>query len=92
MYALRERRVHVTQEDFELAVAKVKMDISEGKHRIHGMYLLGYAKGFGKECFFEKTLEMIDRILLLLLSSNFFDPLFFVILFKEKHTLINQET
>ena len=23
MYALRERRVHVTQEDFELAVAKV---------------------------------------------------------------------
>jgi len=24
MYALRERRVHVTQEDFELAVAKVK--------------------------------------------------------------------
>lgn len=25
MYALRERRVHVTQEDFELAVAKVCM-------------------------------------------------------------------
>ena len=24
MYALRERRVHVTQEDFELAVAKVR--------------------------------------------------------------------
>lgn len=24
MYALRERRQHVTQEDFELAVAKVK--------------------------------------------------------------------
>lgn len=24
MYALRERRVHVTQEDFEMAVAKVK--------------------------------------------------------------------
>jgi len=23
MYALRERRIHVTQEDFELAVAKV---------------------------------------------------------------------
>jgi 26S proteasome regulatory subunit T6 len=23
MYALRERRVHVTQEDFEMAVAKV---------------------------------------------------------------------
>jgi len=27
MYALRERRVHVTQEDFELAVAKVKICI-----------------------------------------------------------------
>lgn len=25
MYALRERRVHVTQEDFELAVAKVRL-------------------------------------------------------------------
>jgi len=25
MYALRERRVHVTQEDFELAVAKVTL-------------------------------------------------------------------
>ena len=25
MYALRERRVHVTQEDFEMAVAKVNM-------------------------------------------------------------------
>jgi 26S proteasome regulatory subunit T6 len=24
MFALRERRVHVTQEDFEMAVAKVK--------------------------------------------------------------------
>jgi ATP-dependent 26S proteasome regulatory subunit len=29
MYALRERRVHVTQEDFELAVAKVKSLIFE---------------------------------------------------------------
>jgi hypothetical protein len=28
MYALRERRVHVTQEDFELAVAKVTLFIS----------------------------------------------------------------
>ena len=27
MYALRERRVHVTQEDFELAVAKVNFKI-----------------------------------------------------------------
>ena len=27
MYALRERRVHVTQEDFEMAVAKVSTDV-----------------------------------------------------------------
>lgn len=27
MYALRERRVHVTQEDFEMAVAKVQASI-----------------------------------------------------------------
>lgn len=27
MYALRERRVHVTQEDFEMAVAKVQAPI-----------------------------------------------------------------
>lgn len=27
MYALRERRVHVTQEDFELAVAKVTTSV-----------------------------------------------------------------
>jgi len=27
MYALRERRVHVTQEDFELAVAKVMRSV-----------------------------------------------------------------
>lgn len=29
MYALRERRVHVTQEDFEMAVAKVMKKDSE---------------------------------------------------------------
>lgn len=27
MYALRERRVHVTQEDFEMAVAKVSASL-----------------------------------------------------------------
>lgn len=27
MYALRERRVHVTQEDFEMAVAKVEASV-----------------------------------------------------------------
>lgn len=29
MYALRERRVHVTQEDFEMAVSKVMQKDSE---------------------------------------------------------------
>ena len=29
MYALRERRVHVTQDDFEMAVAKVMKKDSE---------------------------------------------------------------
>merc|ERR1711962_1808067 len=29
MYALRERRVHVTQEDFELAVAKIMLKDSD---------------------------------------------------------------
>jgi len=31
MYALRERRVHVTQEDFEMAVSKVLKKGTEGK-------------------------------------------------------------
>lgn len=30
MYALRERRIHVTQEDFELAVSKVMSKNDEG--------------------------------------------------------------
>lgn len=30
MYALRERRVHVTQEDFEMAVAKVLVGVTRG--------------------------------------------------------------
>ena len=32
MYALRERRVLVTQEDFELAVAKVNKQLLMGAH------------------------------------------------------------
>ena len=35
MYALRERRVHVTQEDFELAVAKVITHLSKHVSRRH---------------------------------------------------------
>jgi hypothetical protein len=68
MYALRERRVHVTQEDFELAVAKV----NQNKIILSTKSLfLGYAKGFGKKCFIEKTLEM---------NSNFFPVELFVII------------
>ena len=33
MYALRERRVHVTQEDFEMAVAKIMQKDSENLYR-----------------------------------------------------------
>lgn len=37
MYALRERRVHVNQEDFEMAVAKV---------RFLSLIFLGFEEGF----------------------------------------------
>jgi len=40
MYALRERRVHVTQEDFELAVAKVRQ--FDGILRLTGIALVLY--------------------------------------------------
>ena len=43
MYALRERRVHVTQEDFELAVAKVGILVStllEPRHLKTGFLLM----------------------------------------------------
>lgn len=33
MYALRERRVHVTQEDFEMAVAKVSFAVVRCKNQ-----------------------------------------------------------
>ena len=46
MYALRERRVHVTQEDFEMAVTKVRDAQIDLKHNklspklINGVYNL----------------------------------------------------
>ena len=39
MYALRERRVHVTQEDFELAVAKVRTHTHTHTHTHTFIYL-----------------------------------------------------
>jgi hypothetical protein len=57
MYALRERRVHVTQEDFELAVAKVNIWISGVI--LFNKFVVGYAKRFGEERFIKKTMEVI---------------------------------
>jgi len=71
MYALRERRVHVTQEDFELAVAKVNSVGFLNIFLLINMFL-GYAKRFGEKCFIEKTLEVIKLLFFPLLSSNLF--------------------
>ena len=38
MYALRERRVHVTQEDFEMAVAKVNIMVDQWRGQIYFWY------------------------------------------------------
>ena len=40
MYALRERRVHVTQEDFELAVAKVRFNPIMIDHILDFLFLI----------------------------------------------------
>lgn len=39
MYALRERRVHVTQEDFEMAVAKVQLCSSYGDMILMALFI-----------------------------------------------------
>ena len=38
MYALRERRVHVTQEDFEMAVAKIMQKDAEKNMSIKKLF------------------------------------------------------
>ncbi len=47
MYALRERRVHVTQEDFELAVAKVSeiqiLSKSSGCSDVHVLWFCSFS-------------------------------------------------
>ena len=40
MYALRERRVHVTQEDFEMAVAKVNIMVDQWRGHIYFWYAI----------------------------------------------------
>lgn len=65
MYALRERRVHVTQEDFEMAVAKVRLfsppSCSIRLFRIIYLfisYLPGDAEGQREEHVHQETLEV----------------------------------
>lgn len=38
MYALRERRVHVTQEDFEMAVAKIMKKDAESNTSLRKLF------------------------------------------------------
>ncbi len=80
MYALRERRVHVTQEDFELAVAKVKIFCIILNNHFLNNYILGYAKRFGEECFIEKTLEVINSVFFLSLNLFPLKPFLFCLL------------
>lgn len=55
MFALRERRIHVTQEDFEMAVGKVyflnfnQKSGCEIRSTNFTFATSGYAKGFRKE-------------------------------------------
>jgi len=76
MYALRERRVHVTQEDFELAVAKVHINWLLFKY----IFLLGYEKRFEKKYFIKKTLDVI-RIFVFLIMKLIEE--FFIVLKKK---------
>ena len=63
MYALRERRVHVTQEDFELAVAKVIIILNILNFRtwfyiIFILIFLDHAKRFRKKYVHQKIMEI----------------------------------
>lgn len=51
MYALRERRVHVTQEDFELAVAKVRGMWHRLSHRSCKLFLRFYESNISQIVF-----------------------------------------
>ncbi|KAB2634977.1 hypothetical protein D8674_036713 [Pyrus ussuriensis x Pyrus communis] len=48
MFALRERRVHVTQEDFEIAVGKVMMEVTKKNMSSCKMYKYQLGKVAGK--------------------------------------------
>ena len=90
MYELRERRVHVTQEDFELAVAKVtNQSLNEINTNSCLLFFLDHAERFRKERLIEKTLEVIK----LVFSSSFFFiiNLFTVGLFVERNIYIYRQ-
>lgn len=61
MYALRERRVHVTQEDFEMAVAKVSAvgEAKRGGHKVSWVTSAGawelWGHRFGDRCHCERV-------------------------------------
>ena len=89
MYALRERRVHVTQEDFELAVAKVSAPkLFPSLSLIAAVSLLGDAKGFGEERLAEKALEVIELFFSFFSSKSMrsWTCLLFVIALERKKT------
>ena len=49
MYALRERRVHVTQDDFEMAVAKVHYHGNHGDKYVINVDVAGDAERLREE-------------------------------------------
>ena len=58
MYALRERRVHVTQEDFEMAVAKVRGRGSTARAACNSMHPTDHDERFRKEHVNQKAVEI----------------------------------
>jgi hypothetical protein len=60
MYALRERRVHVTQEDFEMAVSKVTV-----------LFMIGNEEGCGAKHEYQKVVQInLSFTILQLLKIN----------------------
>ena len=77
MYALRERRVHVTQEDFEMAVAKVRTLIRVPRTQIQ-YFISGYAKRVRKEHVYKTNVSIVILYFCLksLLPTSFLEKSF----------------
>lgn len=60
MYALRERRQHVTQEDFEFAIAKVRAKSKLWKHRSLKMISTGLEEEPGRKYIGQQALLMMS--------------------------------